>query len=41
MSGGDNDGTELLPLGVAALIWALYTALLTALAVIFTSRRDI
>jgi ABC-2 type transport system permease protein len=41
MSGGDNDGTELLPLGVAARIWALYTALLTALAVIFTSRRDI
>jgi ABC-2 type transport system permease protein len=41
MSGGDNDGTELLPLGVAALIWALYTTLLTALAVIFTSRRDI
>ena len=41
MSGGDNDGTELLPLGLAALVWALYTALLTALAVIFTSRRDI
>jgi ABC-2 type transport system permease protein len=41
MSGGDSDGTDLLPLGVAALIWALYTALLTALAVIFTSRRDI
>jgi ABC-2 type transport system permease protein len=41
MSGGDNGDTELLPLGVAALIWALYTALLTALAVIFTSRRDI
>jgi hypothetical protein len=41
MSGGHNDDTELLPLGVAALIWALYTALLTALAVIFTSRRDI
>jgi ABC-2 type transport system permease protein len=41
MSGGDNDGGELLPLGLAALVWALYTALLTALAVIFTSRRDI
>lgn len=41
MSGGDSDGTEVLPLGVAALIWALYTALLTALAAIFTSRRDI
>jgi ABC-2 type transport system permease protein len=41
MSGGTGDGTDLLPLGVAALVWALYTALLTALAVIFTSRRDI
>ena len=41
MSGGDDEGTDLLPLGLAALVWALYTALLTALAVIFTSRRDI
>jgi len=41
MSGGGDDGTELLPLGAAAAVWALYTALLTALAVIFTSRRDI
>jgi hypothetical protein len=41
MSGGDNGDSNLLPLGVAALVWALYTALLTALAVIFTSRRDI
>jgi ABC-2 type transport system permease protein len=41
MSGGYNGDSNLLPLGVAALIWALYTALLTALAVIFTSRRDI
>jgi ABC-2 type transport system permease protein len=41
MSGGDNGDTDVLPLGVAALVWALYTALFTALAVIFTSRRDI
>ncbi len=41
MSGGDNGDSNVLPLGVAALVWALYTALFTALAVIFTSRRDI
>jgi len=41
MSGGDNGDENLLPLGVAALVWALYTALLTALAAIFTARRDI
>jgi ABC-2 type transport system permease protein len=41
MSGGNNGDENLLPLGVAALVWTLYTALLTALAVIFTSRRDI
>jgi ABC-2 type transport system permease protein len=41
MSGGDNGDSKLLPLGLAALVWALYTALFTALAVIFTSRRDI
>jgi hypothetical protein len=41
MTGGDNGDTNVLPLGVAALVWTLYTALLTALAVIFTSRRDI
>jgi ABC-2 type transport system permease protein len=41
MSGGDNGDTDVLPLGVAALVWALYTALLTALAAIFTARRDI
>ena len=40
MSGGDNGDTNVLPLGVAALVWALYTALFTALAVIFTSRLD-
>jgi ABC-2 type transport system permease protein len=41
MSGGDNGDSQVLPFGLAALVWALYTALLTALAVIFTSRRDI
>jgi ABC-2 type transport system permease protein len=41
MSGGDNGDTDVLPFGMAALVWALYTLLLTALAVIFTSRRDI
>jgi ABC-2 type transport system permease protein len=41
MSGGDNGDTNVLPLGLAALVWALYTVLFTALAVIFTSRRDI
>jgi ABC-2 type transport system permease protein len=41
MTGGDSGDTNVLPLGVAALVWALYTALFTALAVIFTSRRDI
>jgi hypothetical protein len=41
MTGGDNSDSMVLPLGIAAVIWALYTLLLTALAVIFTSRRDI
>jgi ABC-2 type transport system permease protein len=41
MSGGAEGDFNLLPFGVAALVWGLYTALLTALAVIFTSRRDI
>lgn len=41
MSGGDNGDMDLLPFGLAALVWALYTALLTALAVIFTARRDV
>jgi ABC-2 type transport system permease protein len=41
MSGGDNGDTDVLPLGVAALVWALYTVLLTALATMFTARRDI
>jgi hypothetical protein len=41
MAGGGNGDTELLPFGLAAAVYALYTALLTALAVIFTARRDI
>jgi ABC-2 type transport system permease protein len=40
MSGGEGD-SDLLPRGVAALVWALYALLLTALAAIFTARRDI
>jgi ABC-2 type transport system permease protein len=41
MSGGDHGDENVLPLGVAALVLALYTALVTALAVIVTSRRDV
>jgi ABC-2 type transport system permease protein len=40
MSGGEGD-TDVLPRGVAAVIWALYTVLLSALAAMFTARRDI
>jgi ABC-2 type transport system permease protein len=40
MSGGEDD-SELLPRGVAALVWALYTILLGTLAAIVTARRDI
>jgi ABC-2 type transport system permease protein len=40
MSGGEGD-TDLLPRGVAALVWALYTLVLAALAAIVTARRDI
>jgi len=40
MSGGEGD-TDVLPRGVAALVWALYTVLLAALAALFTARRDI
>jgi ABC-2 type transport system permease protein len=40
MSGG-TDGGDLLPRGVAAVVWALYAVLLTVLAAIFTARRDI
>jgi hypothetical protein len=41
MSGGDNGDQNLLPQGLAAVVWALYTLLLTALAAFFTARRDI
>jgi ABC-type transport system involved in multi-copper enzyme maturation permease subunit len=41
MSGGDNGDENLLPQGLAAVVWALYTLLLTALAAFFTARRDI
>jgi ABC-2 type transport system permease protein len=43
MSGGTDDefGAELLPLGVAALIWALYTMAVMAAAAALTTRRDI
>jgi ABC-2 type transport system permease protein len=40
MSGAEND-SDVLPRGVAAAVWALYAMLLTALAAIFTARRDI
>ena len=40
MSGGDGEA-EVLPRGVAAVIWALYTILLGALAVLVTDRRDV
>ncbi len=40
MSGGEGD-TDLLPRGVAAMVWTLYAVLLTALAAFFTARRDI
>ena len=40
MSGGEGD-SELLPRGVAAVVWALYAVLLTALAAMFTARRDV
>jgi ABC-2 type transport system permease protein len=41
MSGGDGGDTDVLPLGVAALVWALYTVILAALAAMLTARRDI
>jgi hypothetical protein len=40
MSGGEDD-TDVLPRGVAAVIWLLYTVLLATLAAIVTARRDI
>jgi ABC-2 type transport system permease protein len=41
MSAGEESDSDVLPRGVAALVWALYTLLLAALAAIFTARRDI
>ncbi len=44
LSGGpaeDVSGDELLPFGVAALIWAAYTAVIVAAAAAITARRDI
>jgi ABC-2 type transport system permease protein len=44
MTGGSEDdfgGDDLLPVGVAALCWAGYTALLVGAAALLTSRRDI
>lgn len=44
MSGGsaeDVQGSDLLPFGVAALIWAAYTVALAAAASVLTTRRDI
>jgi hypothetical protein len=40
ISGGDAD-SDLLPGGVAALVWALYATLFAALAALRTARRDI
>ena len=40
MSGGHGDA-EALSRGVAAVVWALYTILLGALAVVVTARRDV
>ncbi|MEA2407155.1 MAG: type transport system permease protein [Thermoleophilaceae bacterium] len=40
MNGGES-GTDLLPRGIAALVWALYAALLGAGAAVLTARRDI
>lgn len=40
MSGGEDD-TDVLPRGVAAVTWLLYTVLLAALAAIVTAHRDI
>ena len=37
----DFGGDELLPFGVAALVWVAYTAVLVGAAALLTSRRDI
>lgn len=41
ITGGEDSSIDLLPRGVAAAIWALYTVLFAALAAFFTARRDI
>jgi ABC-2 type transport system permease protein len=41
MSGGEDSSVDLLPRGVAAAIWALYTLLFAVLAATLTARRDI
>ena len=44
ISGGSPDdapGNDLLPQGVAALVWAAYTAVLAVAAATLTARRDI
>ena len=44
MSGGSGDdlgGSDLLPFGVAALVWAGYAAVLVIAAAVLTARRDI
>lgn len=43
IGGGTEDelGSDILPMGVAALVWAGYTAVLTGVAALLTSRRDI
>jgi ABC-2 type transport system permease protein len=43
MSGSEDEfgGDDLLPVGVAALLWAAYTAVLVGAAALLTSRRDI
>lgn len=40
-SGEDAGASDLLPFGVAALVWAGYTAVLVVAAAILTARRDI
>lgn len=43
MSGGPEDdlGSDLLPFGVAALLWAAYTTVFVVAAAMLTARRDI
>jgi hypothetical protein len=41
ISGADDDSSQLLAPGIAALVWAGYTLLLVTLAAIRTAKRDI